>query len=45
MPYVVLNEPPNPIMPPVEPLTASEKATLLGWLKQGMKPEGGTNCP
>lgn len=45
MPYVALNDGPNPIMPPVEPLTANEKATLLGWLEQGMKPEGGTNCP
>jgi hypothetical protein len=45
MPYVVLNDGPNPIMPPVEPLTAAEKATLLGWLKQGLKPEGGTDCP
>jgi hypothetical protein len=32
-------------MPPVEPLTASEKATLLGWLKQGALAEGGTDCP
>lgn len=45
MPFVALNEPPNPIMPPVEPLTADEKATLLGWLKQGALPEGGTDCP
>ena len=45
MPYLALNDGPDPIMPPVEPLTASEKATLLGWLKQGMKPEGGTDCP
>lgn len=45
MPYVVLNEGATPIMPPVEPLTASEKATLLGWLKQGALPEGGTDCP
>lgn len=45
MPYVALNEPPDPIMPPVQPLTAAEKATLLGWLKQGRMPEGGTNCP
>ena len=45
MPYVVLSDGPDPIMPPVEPLTAAEKATLLGWLKQGLKPEGGTDCP
>jgi hypothetical protein len=45
MPYVALNEPPSPVMPPVEPLTAAEKATLLGWLKQGALPEGGTDCP
>jgi len=45
MPYVVLNDPPTSLMPPVEPLTAAEKATLLGWLKQGLKPEGGTDCP
>ncbi len=44
MPYVAANDPPNPIMPPVEPLTAAEKATLLGWLKQGALPEGGTDC-
>jgi hypothetical protein len=45
MPYVALNEPPTSIMPPVEPLTPDEKATLLGWLHQGAKPEGGTDCP
>lgn len=45
MPYVALNDGPNPIMPPVEPLTPDEKATLLGWLKQGALPEGGTDCP
>jgi hypothetical protein len=45
MPYVALNDGPNPIMPPVEPLTSKEKATLLGWLKQGAQPEGGTDCP
>jgi hypothetical protein len=45
MPYVILNEPPTSLMPPVEPLTASEKATLLGWLEQGATPEGGTDCP
>lgn len=45
MPYVTLNDPPTSLMPPVEPLTAEEKATLLGWLEQGAKPEGGTDCP
>ena len=45
MPYVVLNDPPTSLMPPVEPLTEPEKATLLGWLKQGAKPVGGTDCP
>jgi hypothetical protein len=45
MPYVSLNDSATPPDPPVEPLTADEKATLLGWLKQGAKPEGGTSCP
>ena len=45
MPYVALNEPPTSLMPPVEPLAPDEKATLLGWLNQGAKPEGGTDCP
>jgi hypothetical protein len=45
MPFVALNDPPTSLMPPVEPLTATEKATLLGWLKQGAKTEGGTDCP
>jgi hypothetical protein len=45
MPYVALNNPPTSIMPPVEPLTDGEKATLLGWLMQGALPEGGTDCP
>lgn len=45
MPYVALNEPPTSLMPPVEPLTAEEKATLLGWLRQGASAEGGTDCP
>ena len=44
MPYVALNDPPASVTPPVEPLTADEKATLLGWLQQGAKPEGGTDC-
>lgn len=45
MPYVSLNDPPTSIMPPVEPLSGEEKATLLGWLEQGAKPTGGTDCP
>lgn len=45
MPYVSLNEGSTPIMPPVQPLTAAEKATLLSWLKQGALPTGGTDCP
>jgi hypothetical protein len=45
MPYVFLNGPPTNLMPPVEPLTPEEKATLLGWLKQGALPLGGTDCP
>jgi hypothetical protein len=45
MPYVALNEGDDPIMPPVESLTAGEKATLLAWLKQGALPLGGTACP
>lgn len=44
MPYVYLNDPPR-ISPPVQPLTAQEKGTLLGWLEQGARPEGGTDCP
>ena len=39
--------PPNflpDVMPPVEPLSASEKQTLLGWLEQGALPTGGTDC-
>jgi hypothetical protein len=45
MPPVALNQPPTNLMPPVEPLTADEKTTLLGWLEQGAKPVGGTDCP
>jgi uncharacterized membrane protein len=45
MPYVSLNDGENPIMPPVESLTAEEKTTLLGWLRQGALPVGGTDCP
>ena len=28
----------------VEPLTCEEKSTLLGWLDQCARPEGGTDC-
>lgn len=45
MPYTSLNDPPTSLMPPVEPLTDDEKATLLGWLRQGATDEGGTDCP
>jgi hypothetical protein len=45
MPYVSLNDGDDPIMPPVEALTPEEKATLLGWLRQGALPVGGTDCP
>jgi hypothetical protein len=45
MPYLELNDPPTSLMPPVEPLTADEKATLMGWFMQGALPEGGTECP
>jgi hypothetical protein len=45
MPDVTQNDPPTSLMPPVEPLTADEKTTLLDWLAQGAKPEGGTDCP
>jgi hypothetical protein len=45
MPYLVPNNPPTSLMPPVEPLTAAEKDALMGWLKQGALPEGGTDCP
>jgi hypothetical protein len=44
MPDLSQNEPPISLMPPVEPLTAGEKVTLLDWLAQGAKPEGGTDC-
>jgi hypothetical protein len=45
MPYVALNSSPGLVGGPVEPLTVEEKATLLGWLKQGALAEGGTDCP
>lgn len=44
MPFVALNALPEPIMPPVEPLTADEKATLLGWLKAGALPARDGEC-
>jgi hypothetical protein len=31
--------------PPVEPLTAEEKQTLLTWFAQGAQPLGGLDCP
>ncbi|HXK20553.1 MAG TPA: hypothetical protein VNG33_22235 [Polyangiaceae bacterium] len=45
MPYQGLNGPPTNLMPPIEPLAADEKATLVNWLKQGALPTGGTDCP
>ena len=45
MPDLTQNDPPTSLMPPVEPLTEDEKATLLDWLAEGALPEGGTNCP
>lgn len=45
MPFTALNTLPEPIMPPVEPLTADEKATLLGWLKAGAMPDDDDACP
>lgn len=45
MPFVRLNDPPTSLMPPVEPLSEAEKATLLGWLNEGALPTGGTDCP
>lgn len=44
MPYVVLNNPPDPIAPPVEPLTPDEKATLLDWLEGGALPGDSADC-
>ncbi|HEY6557151.1 MAG TPA: hypothetical protein VI072_07755 [Polyangiaceae bacterium] len=34
----------SPIEPPVEPLAAEDKATLLNWLAQGAQPLGGRAC-
>ena len=45
MPYLALNDPPTSLMPPVSPMSAPDKATLIAWLKQGAKPVGGTDCP
>ena len=44
MPFVALNDPPTNLMPPVQPLTAEEKATLLAWLRAGALPDDGTQC-
>lgn len=33
------------VMPPVKPLTAEQKDTLLTWLSEGAHDEGGTDCP
>jgi hypothetical protein len=33
-----------PLDPPVEPLTAGEKARLLAWLADGARDVGGTQC-
>jgi uncharacterized membrane protein len=44
MPFVELNDTLN-LDPPVEDLTAEEKATLLAWLEQGALPVGGVDCP
>jgi len=45
MPDLAQNDPPASLTPPVAPLTADEKVTLMDWLAQGAKPEGGTDCP
>lgn len=44
MPFVALNNLPDPITPPVEPLTPDEKTTLLAWLKAGALPDDATVC-
>jgi hypothetical protein len=44
MPYVALNDSPTLEGGTVLPLTSEEKATLLGWLKQGARDEGGADC-
>jgi uncharacterized membrane protein len=33
------------LSPPVEPLTAGEKALLMAWFEAGAEPVGGTDCP
>jgi len=45
MPFVSLNNAATPPMPPVEPLTPTEKTTLLDWLKAGALPDDGSACP
>jgi hypothetical protein len=32
------------VEPPVEPLTEAQRTTLLAWLAQGARPEGGLGC-
>lgn len=45
MPFVALNDLPNPPKPPVEPLTEDEKTTLLGWLERGALADDSDACP
>jgi len=45
MPYVEGNSLTVPIMPPVEPLSVEEKATLLQWLSEGAPRESDSTCP
>jgi uncharacterized membrane protein len=33
------------VSPPVQPLTANEKAVLVEWFEAGAEPVGGTDCP
>jgi hypothetical protein len=34
----------NTVMPPVQPLTDEQQATILAWLAQGATDEGGQTC-
>jgi hypothetical protein len=43
MPYLGLQDP--PVEPPVQPLSAEDKATLLTWFDEGAHDEGGQVCP
>ncbi len=43
MPFTGLEDP--PVSPPVQPLDAERKATLLTWLAEGAHDEGGQDCP